>query len=298
MGELVSVILPTFNREKTILKSIDSVLKQTYVNLELIIIDDGSTDDTMFLIKKIKDDRLRILVNSENKGANYSRNRGVKAAIGDFIAFQDSDDIWKLNKLEKCINALKENQVDLVFSGMTKHGRNYKRRLPLYNLNDFSDKYHQLLLQNCVSTQTLVGKKECFLDCKFDENMPKMQDWDIILRLVKKYSIYYVCLSLVDVYIQNDSITLNKKDIEALKILYYKHKDYINSHLDIKSSLCLLLGDSLENHGENGKKYFKEAYLLDKSFEKKVFYLLSKCRLYFVFIFIKKMGRMIIAKLK
>ena len=97
---LVSVIIPTYNRKKTILSAIYSVLKQTYTKLEVIVVDDGSTDGTGELIKKtIKDERLVYIKLKKNKGQSAARNVGVKRSIGEIIAFQDSDDIWDESKL-------------------------------------------------------------------------------------------------------------------------------------------------------------------------------------------------------
>lgn len=299
MNELVSVIIPVYNREKTIIRAMDSVLEQTYSNLELIVVDDCSNDKTVEKINSLKDSRIRLIINNENRGANYSRNRGVEQAKGEYVAFQDSDDVWKCDKLEKCITALKQEDVNLVFSGMMKYGKNYKRYLPLYNLNDYENKYHKLLMQNCMSTQTLVGKKECFEKCKFDNKLPKMQDWDELLRLIQYNSIYYIDEALVDAYIQSDSITMNDKGFQALSIIYGKHKEYIEKHEDIKISFYKALGVALENSGKRGTEYFKEVFLLDKSVKNFFVYVIAKLHLYGLIITnLKKIERTIMAKLR
>ena len=97
---MVSVIIPSYNREKTIKKAIDSVLNQTWNDLEVIVVDDGSTDNTSQVISEIKDDRLKY-VHQENAGACVARNRGINLASGEIIAFHDSDDLWRVDKLEK-----------------------------------------------------------------------------------------------------------------------------------------------------------------------------------------------------
>ena len=94
---LVSVIIPTYNRAKMIRMTIDNVLEQTYRNFELIIVDDGSTDDTQSVLRGYGD-RIRV-VTQANAGPAVARNRGVEAAHGEIIAFQDSDDLWKPTKL-------------------------------------------------------------------------------------------------------------------------------------------------------------------------------------------------------
>ena len=110
LNDKISVIIPTYNRGKSIIQSINSVLEQTYHNLEILIVDDCSTDDTEYLISKIDDPRVKYIKLKENKGASFARNIGIKIATGKYISFQDSDDIYKNNKIEKqYINLIKKN---------------------------------------------------------------------------------------------------------------------------------------------------------------------------------------------
>jgi glycosyltransferase involved in cell wall biosynthesis len=102
--EKISIIIPSYNREKLIIRSINSILNQTYQNIEVILIDDGSTDNTKKVISQIKDKRFRYIKLRKNKGANVARNIGIQKAIGNYIAFQDSDDFFHSDKLEKQIN--------------------------------------------------------------------------------------------------------------------------------------------------------------------------------------------------
>ena len=106
----VSVIMPNFNCEKFILGAVNSVLSQTFTDLELIVVDDCSTDKSVEIVEDIarKDGRVVLLKNSENKGAAFCRNRGVKAARGRYIAFLDSDDLWTEDKLRKQLAFMKE----------------------------------------------------------------------------------------------------------------------------------------------------------------------------------------------
>lgn len=104
MFGLVSIIMPSYNTSDYIGEAINSVLNQTYKNWELIIIDDNSTDNTANIVQSFDDSRINYLVNNENKGAAYSRNRALRKAKGNWIAFLDSDDIWYPNKLENQLN--------------------------------------------------------------------------------------------------------------------------------------------------------------------------------------------------
>src|SRR5437870_5691947 len=96
----VSVILPTFNRSGSLPAAISSVLNQSITNLELIVVDDASTEDIEGLVSDIRDDRLKYIRRAVNGGAAAARNTGLAAATGDYIAFQDSDDLWLPGKLE------------------------------------------------------------------------------------------------------------------------------------------------------------------------------------------------------
>lgn len=96
---LVSVIIPTYNRGRLILDSVNSVLNQTYKNIELIVVDDCSTDDTKEVIESIKDSHIKYIKLEKNSGACIARNRGIEKSTGEFIAFNDSDDLWIPEKI-------------------------------------------------------------------------------------------------------------------------------------------------------------------------------------------------------
>ena len=103
---LVSVLLTTYNREKYLSYCIESVLNQTYKNLEFIIIDDGSTDSSMDLIRRYHDPRIKTFHLNENHHISYATNVGLKKVSGDYLAYIDSDDVWELTKLEKQLRLL------------------------------------------------------------------------------------------------------------------------------------------------------------------------------------------------
>ena len=117
---MISVVIPSYNRENTISNSIESVLKQTYSDIEVIVVDDGSTDKTEDIVKGIGDNRIRYIKLEKNSGACVARNIGIMNANGSYIAFQDSDDIWHPDKLEKQYQAIKKYNADLVFCKMIK----------------------------------------------------------------------------------------------------------------------------------------------------------------------------------
>lgn len=110
MSDLVSIIMPSYNTAQYITETIQSVIDQTYHNWELIIVDDCSTDNTDIVIGKIKDPRIRYIKNEKNSGAAVSRNRALREANGRWVAFLDSDDLWKPEKLEKQICFMMKNR--------------------------------------------------------------------------------------------------------------------------------------------------------------------------------------------
>lgn len=116
MCDLVSIIMPSYNTAQYIAKTIQSVIDQTYQNWELIIVDDCSTDDTDILVGRIKDPRIKYIKNEKNSGAAVSRNRALREAKGKWIAFLDSDDLWKPDKLEKQIKFMNKNNYSFSYT--------------------------------------------------------------------------------------------------------------------------------------------------------------------------------------
>ena len=126
MNELVSIIMPSYNTGKFIQETINSVKNQTYNNWELIIVDDGSTDNTDEVVKAIKDDRIKYIKNKVNKGAAISRNIALREAKGRWIAFLDSDDLWKEDKLEKQIKFMEDNNYYFSYTNYIEIDENSK----------------------------------------------------------------------------------------------------------------------------------------------------------------------------
>ena len=120
IDDLVSIIMPSWNTGEFIAESIQSVLNQTYTNWELIIIDDCSSDDTDQIIESFNDERIKYLKNEKNCGAALTRNRGLREARGEWIAFLDSDDLWMPEKLEHQIDFMKKNGYSLSFTEYEK----------------------------------------------------------------------------------------------------------------------------------------------------------------------------------
>ena len=113
MQKLVSIVIPAYNRENIIRECLESVLNQTYKNIEIIVVDDCSDDNTVNVVNSIGDERIRCCKLQQNSGACFARNYGAALARGEYIAFQDSDDIWLPEKLEKQVKYLEKGNFDM-----------------------------------------------------------------------------------------------------------------------------------------------------------------------------------------
>ncbi len=213
-NEKVSVVIPTYNREKTIVRSIQSVLDQTYTNLELLVIDDGSTDGTADIVKSIKDDRIKYILLNENKGPANARNLGVQMAEGAWIAFQDSDDCWHDDKLEIQMNYAKEHpeysMIYCIYNAIVYDGEQFQ--VPPKPWPEVMEGYmmNSLLEGNGIGAPTMLIKKTAFVEAGgFDTSYNCFEDWEFVLRFSKRFQIGFVKKALIDCYISNSGVSSN-----------------------------------------------------------------------------------------
>lgn len=186
---LISVIVPVYNGGETIKETIESVLNQTFSNLELIIIDDGSQDSTLNIISNIKDSRLKVF-SYQNAGVAISRNRGIQKAGGKFIAFLDADDLWTSDKLEAQLKALQSNpQAAVAYSWVDYINAEGEF---LHNGNHITingNAYKQMLVENILEngSNPLVRRDALIKVGDFDQSLTPAEDWDMWLRLAACY---------------------------------------------------------------------------------------------------------------
>lgn len=268
--DLVSVIIPVYNREKSILKSIRSVLDQTYEFLECIVVDDCSTDNTKEVISRIEDTRLKYVKLEVNSGPSIARNVGIKKSEGKYIAFQDSDDEWAFNKLEKQIDIIKrDSQIGLVYCGYsyTKNGKTVKIPSDHYDISQLEGNIFETLWKgNKIGTPTILIKRECINACGgFVEKLHSLEDWEFVLRISEKYRIAYINEILVYVnytpnsvneqyeaqaeaiwYILNRYIEKKQQDISKIYLLFDKltSMPYIKNQTDWESRIIPMIGSS------------------------------------------------------
>lgn len=228
MKNMVSIIIPTYNRSDLLIRSVKSVLKQTYTNIEIVVVDDNSSDNTFEKIKKINDKRVRYFKLRKNHGACYARNLGIIKARGDYIAFQDSDDVFLENKIEFQLNNLLYNKSDLDFCKLNvivdENTFVFPNELQESNIIN-GNVFDELCDGNAISTQAILARRDVFDDIKFDEDLPRFQDYDLALRIASKYKISYSNKILANVYRQDDSISNSDLKLKDACIKMLK-KDY------------------------------------------------------------------------
>lgn len=227
---LVSVVLPAFNREEVVARAIDSVLGQTYSNLELIVVDDASTDHTPAAVEQVKDKRVSLVRHERNLGGAAARNTGIRRARGEFVAFQDSDDEWGETKLERQMSRFRTQPplVGVVYSSFRRHWGQKMQLIPGDGVTTVEGNLHQALLaDNFVTIQASVIRKACFEQCGLlDERLPRLQDWELFIRISREFEFRFVAEPLVDVYFSKLSISADERALTTgLRLVLEKHYD-------------------------------------------------------------------------
>lgn len=223
MSVFVSIIIPTYNRADLIVKTIETVIKQTYHNFEIIVVDDGSTDNTEDVISKINDNRIRYIY-QKNAGPSAARNNGIRNVRGEWIAFLDSDDLWMPEKLERQVKAITENPdvgiISCWFINVLSDGtESCPETRPIIN-----EEYVKAILlfpdyiSSLPNTSAMLVKKQCFEEIGlFDETMISKEDCEIWCKIAINYGFY--CINEILYYYKRQEDNLSKiTDIN--KVLY------------------------------------------------------------------------------
>lgn len=231
---LVSVIIPVYNSAGFIRQAIDSVLKQTYTDFEIIVVNDGSPDNSEEIVLSIKDKRIRY-IKTENQGNYFARNTGIGAAGGAYIAFLDHDDLWLGDKLEKQIMVFnREKETGFCCTDHQVFFYQNKEKLYIDRLHTFSGSFSQkefiekLIYDNFIITSSVMVRKSCLDHLgKFDTHDGFSMDYDLWLRIALNYSAHYIGDRLVLKGNHPSSITSRTLDnVESL--LYTFNKTYLN----------------------------------------------------------------------
>jgi glycosyltransferase involved in cell wall biosynthesis len=250
----VSVIVPLFNGEATIQRSLDSVVAQTIKDIEIIAVDDASTDGSGDVVTRWGSGRVTLLRHPQNRGAAAARNTGVAAARGRGIAFLDSDDAWKPDKLARQQSELTQagDGVAACATGFDLHRDG--RTLPI-SLNFRPPDFRHEILFGCTISpgSTLMVERRIFDEIGgFDEAFRRLEDWDWLLRYSERYQMAFVAEPLADVYVtaSKPSLTNQRADpvLDGIQRIGTKHMSRLGSwteRMQLQSSLLFERGAAL-----------------------------------------------------
>lgn len=222
---LISIITPTFNRANYLVETITSVLQQTYDRFELLIIDNGSTDDTRKVVHSFQDPRIRYFY-QENSGSPVSpRNRGFREASGEIICFLDSDDLWLPEKLSSQVSYFHQNpSVGLVYSDcyLINQGGKVHGRYSKYHKPHQGNVLPELLRSNFIAAVTVALKKEMLAQFgHLDETYQIAHDLHLYLRIANACSVGYIDRPLAKLRIHSVSLSQNriKSQLECMEVI-------------------------------------------------------------------------------
>ena len=238
LNNIISVIIPVYNAEKTIKETIKSVLDQTFTNFELIIINASSTDATLSIISQIEDERIQVFSYVKANVA-VNRNRGFKQATGDYITFLDADDLWATDKLAAQYTALKENyQAGVAYSWTNCIDENSKFLRKTSHVNWNGDVYSKFLLDDFIGNgSNVMIRRDVLIEAGgFDELLTNAQDTDMWLKLsaitnficVPKAQILY---RIQQVSMSSNVLGLEKSNLEVIQRGFAREKAKSLQHL-------------------------------------------------------------------
>jgi len=219
---LVSIIIPAYNAEKYIARAIKSALNQTYKDIEVIVVDDGSTDRTAEIVKSFQDPRVRYIY-QENQNVGVARNNGIKESRGKYITFLDADDEYLPEKVEKQVKFLKENpQYQAVYCDTLQFYSDAPDKfLKSIEYHPSGDIFEALLHSSLINLNSFMATKELLLKVGMFDPRPNFpEDWELWLRIAKAgYKFGHIHEGLVKVEMRKDSKTTSEVNFQAKKYL-------------------------------------------------------------------------------
>lgn len=222
---LISVIIPVYNSELYIKETLESIINQTYQNIEVIIIDDCSSDNSAKIVREYSknDSRIKYYINEINKGVSFSRNRGVNLALGEWIAFIDSDDRWVETKLEEQIKVANEMNGEFIFTGSSFIDENGEKYPGIYNVPKYVN-YKELLKSNYLSCSSVLIKRKYLIKYPFGRD-DIHEDYTCWLKILRNEYItaFGVSKPLLIYRISKKSKSGNK--IKSAKMVYGSYRD-------------------------------------------------------------------------
>lgn len=272
MKYLVSIVLPVYNEQKTLYEAVDSVLKQTYSDWELLIIDDGSEDKSLKIAKEYlkRDNRVKVLRNNINQGLVYSLNKGIKAAHGEFVARMDADDISLPQRLEKQVDFLTQNPDYGLVGTWAKVVQNEKVRAYHKRPGDNTILQYYLLF-NTPFTHSSVMMRKSVLDevGLYDENLPKIypEDYELWQRVAEVSKVANLP-EVLHIYREFGESITKKHASEIQKGAMDLSLRYLNKCFESEITSLVLRQLSWLIHGQYKKLSLKQAVQLEHVVDK------------------------------
>lgn len=256
---MFSVIIPLYNKESSIKNTILSVLNQRIKDFEIIIVNDGSTDKSIDVVNKLNDHRIRI-INQKNQGVSSARNRGIREAKFQWIAFLDADDLWHDNHLEEVTNMIKLHPSEVFFSTSFKYSDNrhifkHKRKSNIFKVHNY---FKEAKKETLVCTGTAVVNKECFNAIGFYDTKLKIgEDTDLWIRLARKYNLIKSSKVTAIYRIEAENRTTLSKNLETTYIYYIPFEEVEDK--DEKSYFTEMIANRLYQYARAGdlNNFFK-----------------------------------------
>lgn len=261
----VSVIIPTYNRAKVLGRAVKSVLNQGYGDFEIIVVDDGSTDNTWEVSGAFDSQHVKYVRHERNLGPAAARNTGIGQARGKYIAFQDSDDEWFPEKLGRQVQVLDtaSERVGAVYTGFWRIRNSSRKYEPRKRGKRDGYIHEELLRGNFLGTPTILIKRECFESAGiFDEKLYHLEDWEAWLRISKHYEFRLIDEGLVKCFESPDSLSANLSTlIEAHEYILEKHAGEFGGDKCVWAGEQYWIGNLWCQIGnkDRGRKYFKKA---------------------------------------
>ena len=260
---LVSVILPTLNRSELLRVAARSVLAQSCSDLELIIVDDGSQEDIGLLACSLDDSRVQVVRREHTGGPAAARNTGIEVARGRYIAFQDSDDQWVLDKLRIQLEEIQKQEAVVICSVARCIGAHVHQYRPSLSKSERTLSIFDIANSRAAYTQSWLVPAWMLSEVGgFDENLPVWEDYELLLRLAKRYTVRALPETLAISFQSEDSVTKNRPLFaNALQTILRKHEDKLRGNSDTWALLNYSCGRMLIGTGEllSGRRYLLKA---------------------------------------
>jgi len=247
----VSVIVPVYNMEKRLNKCLDSLVNQTYKDIEIIVINDGSKDNSLDIIKSYHDDRIK-LIDQENQGISIARNNGISISTGEYLCFLDSDDYFELDAIEKFVNKITSDNSDIVVCDYYMFDDNNRKIMNVGYPELFGGSLYDnpnMIRDIDYGPCNKIYKKELFKDIMFPINT-KYEDFEAILKVFSKAKkITKLDDPVYDYYINQNGETRTQttKNMDMLKIAYNldNYFDFLNKDIKLKDVYVEVISEKL-----------------------------------------------------